>query len=109
MLDKWTFVKNRQLFFDINPYLNNLQVILRASNRYLKWVSFEKCAKPINGGPTLAGLIGLLFTVDYVQKIFFFLGISHKVQNAQISLYPKVSDLSVQNWGSSLRICFGAG
>ena len=55
MLDKFTYIKNRELFFDINPYLNNLQVILRASNRYLKWVSFEKCAKPINGGPTLAG------------------------------------------------------
>ena len=58
MLDKWTYVANRELFFDINPYLNNLQVILRASNRYLKWVSLEKCSKPINGGPTLAGLIG---------------------------------------------------
>ena len=55
MLDKFTYIRNRELFFDINPYLNNLQVILRACNRYLKWVSFEKCAKPINGGPTLAG------------------------------------------------------
>lgn len=58
MLDKWTYVPNRELFFDINPYLNNLQVILRACNRYLKWVCLEKCAKPINGGPTLAGLTG---------------------------------------------------
>ena len=58
MLDKWTYCPNRQLFFDINPYLNNLQVILRACNRYLKWISFEKCVKPINGGPTLAGLMG---------------------------------------------------
>ena len=58
MLDKWTYVNNRELFFDINPYLNNLQVILRACNRYLKWIGFEKCAKPINGGPTLSGLIG---------------------------------------------------
>ncbi len=58
MLDKWIYVANRQLFFDINPYLNNLQVILRACHRYLKWVCLEKCAKPINGGPTLAGLMG---------------------------------------------------
>lgn len=58
MLDKWTYCRNRELFFDINPYLNNLQVILRACNRYLKWISFEKCTKPINGGPTLAGLMG---------------------------------------------------
>ena len=58
MLDKWTFVKNRELFFDINPYLNNLQVIMRACNRYLKWIALDKCAKPINGGPTLAGLMG---------------------------------------------------
>ena len=58
MLDKWTFVKNRELFFEINPYLNNLQVIMRACNRYLKWIAFDKCAKPINGGPTLAGLMG---------------------------------------------------
>jgi hypothetical protein len=58
MLDKWTHVSNRELFFDINPYLNNLQVILRASNRFLKWVGLEKCAKPITGGPSLAGLLG---------------------------------------------------
>ena len=58
MIDKWTYVANRELFFDINPYLNNLQVILRGCSRYLKWVSLEKCQKPINGGPTLAGLIG---------------------------------------------------
>ena len=58
MLDKWTYCRNRQLFFDINPYLNNLQVILRACLRYLKWIAFEKCVKPINGGPTLAGLMG---------------------------------------------------
>ena len=58
MIDKWTYVANRELFFDINPYLNNLQVILRGCSRYLKWVSLEKCQKPINGGPTLAGLMG---------------------------------------------------
>ena len=58
MLDKWTYVPNRELFFDINPYLSNLQVILRACNRYLKWTSMEKCSKPINGGPSLAGLMG---------------------------------------------------
>ena len=58
MLDKWTYVKNRELFFDLNPYLNNAQVILRAANRYLKWVSIDKCAKPISGGPSLAGLMG---------------------------------------------------
>ena len=50
MLEKWTNVANRELFFDINPYLNNLQVILRGCSRYLKWVSLEKCAKPISGG-----------------------------------------------------------
>lgn len=58
MLDKWTYVANRELFFDLNPYLNNLQVILRASIKYLKWVCHEKCSRPLNGGPTLAGLIG---------------------------------------------------
>merc|ERR1711971_501654 len=58
MIDKWTYVANRELFFDINPYLNNLQVILRGCSRYLKWVSLEKCQKLINGGPTLAGLMG---------------------------------------------------
>ena len=50
MLEKWTNVANRELFFDINPYLNNLQVILRGCSRYLKWVSLEKCVKPISGG-----------------------------------------------------------
>ena len=58
MLDKWTYVANRELFFDINPYLNNLQVILRGCSRYLKWASLERCQKPISGGPTLAGLMG---------------------------------------------------
>ena len=46
----------------------------------------------------------------YQTKSKKLLGISHKVENAQISLgIYKVSDHSLQNWCSSLRICFGAG
>ena len=58
MCDKFTFIENRELFFDINSYLNNLQVILSACNRFLKWVGLERCRKPIQGGPTLSGLPG---------------------------------------------------
>ena len=81
MIDKWTYVANRELFYDINPYLNNLHVILLGCSRYLKWVSLEKCQKPINGGPTLAGLMGG-FAGNYQLPIyiyFFFLkpGPSH--------------------------------
>lgn len=56
--DKFTYIENRELFFDINSYLNNVQVILSACNRYLKWVGLERCRKPIQGGPTLSGLPG---------------------------------------------------
>ena len=46
----------------------------------------------------------------YQTKSKKLLGISHKVENAQISLgIYKVSDHSVQNWCSSLRIQFGVG
>ena len=58
LCDKFTFIDNRQLFFDANAYLSNLQVILSGCNRFLKWVGLERCRKPINGGPTLAGLPG---------------------------------------------------
>ena len=58
LCDKFTFIENRELFFDANGYLSNLQVILSACNRYLKWVGLDRCRKPITGGPTLSGLPG---------------------------------------------------
>ena len=57
-IDKMTFIENREMFFDLNGYLSNLNVILQSCNRYLKWVGVERCSKPISGGPTLAGLPG---------------------------------------------------
>eukprot|EP00094_Tigriopus_californicus_P009303 TCALIF_08969-PA protein Name:"Similar to SFXN2 Sideroflexin-2 (Homo sapiens)" AED:0.07 eAED:0.07 QI:8/0.66/0.57/1/0.83/0.71/7/214/1069 len=56
--DKFTYINNRELFFDINGYLNNMQVVLSACNRLLKWVGLDKCRRPIHGGPTLSGLPG---------------------------------------------------
>lgn len=56
--DKFTYINNRELFFDINGYLNNMQVVLSACNRLLKWVGLDKCRRPIQGGPTLSGLPG---------------------------------------------------
>eukprot|EP00092_Neocalanus_flemingeri_P029017 GFUD01031502.1.p1 GENE.GFUD01031502.1~~GFUD01031502.1.p1 ORF type:complete len:664 (+),score=180.97 GFUD01031502.1:119-2110(+) len=56
--DKMTHMKNRDLLFDLNSYLNNVRVILHACNNYLKWVGLDNCKKPIRHGPTLAGLPG---------------------------------------------------
>ena len=58
LCDKLTLIENRQAFFDLNAYLNNVQVMLTACNRYLKWVVLDRCRKPLRGGPTLAGLPG---------------------------------------------------
>lgn len=58
LIDKLTFIENREMFFDLNGYLSNVNVILQACNRFLKWVGIESCHKPISGGPTLAGLPG---------------------------------------------------
>ena len=32
--------------------------MLKACDRYLKWVGLDRCRKPILGGPTLSGLPG---------------------------------------------------
>ena len=58
LCDKLSFIENRQLFFDLNPYINNVQVILSACNRILKWQGRDQCRKPITGGPTLVKLPG---------------------------------------------------
>ncbi len=63
-----TFVENRSLFFDLNSYLMNVQVVLSACNRYLKWVGLDRCRKPITGGPTLSGLPGGL--AGDLQRLF---------------------------------------
>ena len=58
LFDKLTFMENRELFFDINGYMTNLNFTLQSCNRFLKWVGVERCTNPISGGPTLAGLPG---------------------------------------------------
>eukprot|EP00096_Caligus_rogercresseyi_P012492 TRINITY_DN5243_c0_g1_i1.p1 TRINITY_DN5243_c0_g1~~TRINITY_DN5243_c0_g1_i1.p1 ORF type:complete len:654 (-),score=214.63 TRINITY_DN5243_c0_g1_i1:148-2070(-) len=58
LFEKLPFIPNRDFFFDINPYLNSVQVALLACNRYLKWVGLDQCANPLLKGPTLAGLPG---------------------------------------------------
>ena len=47
---KITFSKKIPFHLCILPF--------QSCNRYLKWVGVEQCNKPINGGPTLAGLPG---------------------------------------------------
>jgi len=56
--DKMTHIPNREIMFDLNPYLNNVRVTLHACNNYLKWVGLQDCVKPIKGFPCLAGLVG---------------------------------------------------
>ena len=56
--DKMTHIRNRDLLFDLNSYLNNVRVILHACNNYLKWVGLDNCRKPLRCGPSLAGLPG---------------------------------------------------
>jgi len=58
LFDKLTFMENRELFFDINGYMTNLNFTLQSCNRFLKWVGVERCTNPISGGPTLSGLPG---------------------------------------------------
>ncbi len=58
LCDKFTYIENRELFFDINGYLNNVHLVLMACNRYLRWAGLDHCRKPIGSGPTLAGLQG---------------------------------------------------
>ncbi len=68
LCDKFSLIANRQLFFDLNAYLSNVQVSLSAANRFLRWIGLERCRKPLAGGPTLAGLPGG-FAGD-LQRIF---------------------------------------
>ena len=58
LFDKLTFMENRELFFDINAYMTNLNFTLQSCNRFLKWVGVERCMNTICGGPTLSGLPG---------------------------------------------------
>jgi len=56
--DKITKISNRELLYDLIPYLTNVRVILSACSNYLQWVGLRNCAKPLKCGPTLAGLPG---------------------------------------------------
>ena len=58
LFDKLTFMENRELFFDMNAYMTNLNFTLQSCNRFLKWVGVERCMNSICGGPTLSGLPG---------------------------------------------------
>jgi len=57
-IDKLTHIVNREIMFDLAPYLTNLRVILSGCNSYLKWIGLHECKKPIRAGPSLAGLPG---------------------------------------------------
>ena len=54
--DVITKIPNRELLYDLIPYLTNVRVILSACSRYLQWVGLRDCKKPLRCGPTLAGL-----------------------------------------------------
>ena len=54
--DVITKIPNRELLYDLIPYLTNVRVILSACSRYLQWVGLRDCRKPLRCGPTLAGL-----------------------------------------------------
>jgi len=56
--DVITKIPNRELLYDLIPYLTNVRVILSACSRYLQWVGLRDCKKPLRCGPTLAGLPG---------------------------------------------------
>jgi len=56
--DVITKIPNRELLYDLIPYLTNVRVILSACSRYLQWVGLRDCRKPLRCGPTLAGLPG---------------------------------------------------
>jgi len=56
--DQVTKIANRELLYDLIPYLTNVRVILTACSNYLKWVGLRHCSKPLHSGPTLAGLPG---------------------------------------------------
>ena len=53
--DVITKIPNRELLYDLIPYLTNVRVILSACSRYLQWVGLRDCKKPLRCGPTLAG------------------------------------------------------
>ena len=53
--DVITKIPNRELLYDLIPYLTNVRVILSACSRYLQWVGLRDCRKPLRCGPTLAG------------------------------------------------------
>ena len=54
--DVITKIPNRELLYDLIPYLTNVRVILSACSRYLQWVGLRDCKKPLRSGPTLAGM-----------------------------------------------------
>ena len=55
--DVITKIPNRELLYDLIPYLTNVRVILSACSRYLQWVGLRDCKKPLRCGPTLAGFV----------------------------------------------------
>ena len=55
--DVITKIPNRELLYDLIPYLTNVRVILSACSRYLQWVGLRDCRKPLRCGPTLAGTL----------------------------------------------------
>jgi len=58
LCDKATHIANRDLLYDLSPYITNVNMMLHGWNNYLKWVSILKCKKPLQSGPTLCGLPG---------------------------------------------------
>ena len=54
---KMSHIENREMFFDLDGYLMNLNAILQSCNRYLKLAGVER-TYGCYGGPTLAGLPG---------------------------------------------------
>ena len=80
--DVITKIPNRELLYDLIPYLTNVRVILSACSRYLQWVGLRDCRKPLRCGPTLAGLYLFLWTRELLQK---------KIQVCQIEKLDRIA------------------
>ena len=87
--DKATHIANRDLLYDLSPYITNINMLLHGWNSYLKWVAVHNCKKPLLGGPTLCGLpgglAGDLMRLYPVQVVLYLIETSSSVSNRNLS------------------------
>ena len=83
--DKATHIANRDLLYDLSPYITNINMLLHGWNSYLKWVAVHNCKNPLQGGPTLCGLpgglAGDLMRLYPIQVVLYLIETSSSVSN----------------------------